>query len=168
MAGLGSTSVVAQSRDVLRNQMVTSMMGRRAGMDKDEYEVGEQDTRLPVDVVQTTAPTSLSPNGFSVLACTVTSAATYSMLRAIPGIYKQITQISSSTGGFNVQFGANANIVSSLGSSFNQLTFAGIGHTASLSCISNGSTLGSSAGGGGTWLLTTTFTTAGGMSASTY
>ena len=37
--GLGSTQVPALSREALRNGMVTSMMGRRAGMDVNGYEM---------------------------------------------------------------------------------------------------------------------------------
>ena len=171
MAGLLSTSIAAAvTREGLRNQMETSMFGRRAGMDFNGYEVGEQDTRLPIDLIATTAAgQTLSPNGFSLLASS-TGSTTFNvdLTQAIPGIYKQITQISSSSGGTLVRFGPNAQIISSLGSSFNAILFQGLGHTANLSCISSGSSLGSSVGGGGTWLICTVFTTAGGMTATTY
>lgn len=141
---LGSTSVTALSRENLRNQMKTSMMGRRAGMDNNDYEVGEQDTRLPIDNITSTVPTSLSPNGFSLLSCTAASSAQHTLQNPVPGIYKQITQISSSTLGIAIQFGAGAQIVTSAGSSFNQITFAGVGHSASLACMSTN--------GGGVWV----------------
>jgi hypothetical protein len=144
MAGLGSTAVTGQSRASLRRSMLTSMMGIRAGMDAAGYEVGEEDTRLPVDNITSTVPTSLSANGFSLLSCTVASSAIHTLQAPVVGIYKQITQISSSTLGIAVQFGAGANIVTSAGSSFNQVTFAGVGHTASLACVSTN--------GGGIWL----------------
>lgn len=134
---LGSTSITAQTRESLRNTMVTSMFGRRAGMDVLNYEVGEQDTRLPIDNIGTTAASSLSPNGASVLSCTVASSALYTMNVAVSGIYKQITQISSSTLGFAVQLGANANIITTAGSSFNQVVMAGVGHTVNLFCVSS-------------------------------
>jgi hypothetical protein len=162
---LGSTSLTAITRENLRGQMKTSMMGRRAGMDFNDYEVGEQDTRLPVDVLTSTVSSSLSPNGASVFACTAASSAIYTLQNAVPGIYKQLTQISSSTLGFAVQFGAGAQLVTSLGTSFNQLIFAGFGHTANLFCVSSGSTVG---GTGGIYLVTAAFTTASGMQASTY
>lgn len=146
---LGSTSIAAVTRNSLRRQMLTSMMGIRAGMDVAGYEVGEEDTRLPIDNVSTTVGTSLSPNGFSNLACTIASSATHTLLAPVAGIYKQITQISSSTLGIVVQFGANANIVTSAGSSFNQMVFAGVGHCASLSCMST------STGNGPIWISAT-------------
>lgn len=163
-AALGSTSVSAVSRDTLRRSIQTSMMGRLSGFDRRGYEVGEEDTRLPIDNIGTTAASTLTANGVSVLSCTAASSAIYT-IDSVGGIYKQITQISSSTAGFQVQFGANAHVVSTLGTSFNQLVFAGLGHTANLFCVSTGSTDGNA---GGVWLLTTAFTTAGGMSASTY
>lgn len=162
---LGSTSVAALSREQLRNQMRSSMFGRLAGMDVNNYEVGEQDTRLPVDVLTTTASSSLSPNGASVFACTAASSATYTLQTPVAGIYKQLTQISSSTLGYAVQFGTGAQLVTSLGTSFNQLVFAGVGHTANLFCIATGSSVG---GTGGIFLVTAAFTTASGMQASTY
>ena len=133
---LGSTSIAAVTREGLRNQMKTSMMGRRAGMDPYDYEVGEQDTRLPIDNISSTISTSLAANGFSNFSCTSLSSAVHTLLAPVSGIYKQITQISSSTLGIDVQFGPNAQIVTSAGSSFNKLTLAGIGHSASLSCVS--------------------------------
>lgn len=164
---LGSTSIAAQSREQLRSQMKTSMMGRRAGMDNADYEVGEQDTRLPIDNLTTTANSSLSPNGFSILSCTAASSATYTLFGGVPGIYKQITQISSSTLGYVIQMGANAQVVSTAGSSFNQMTFAGVGHTMNLCCIASGTSLGSSQGA--VWVATGVFTsTASGLSLSTY
>ena len=149
MAGYTSTAVTAVSRENLRNAMITTMMGRRAGMDVRGYEVGEEDTRLPVDVITTTAQSSLLPNGFSIIACTVASSAVYTLQNPVAGIYKQITQITTSTGTAtngqaNIQFGATANIVTSAGSSFNQCSLAGIGHTLSISCVT---TAGGSAGG---------------------
>lgn len=133
---LGSTAVAGQSREQLRSMIKTSMFGRRAGMDNDDYEVGEQDTRLPIDNIGTTVQSSLSPNGFSLLSATAASSALYTLQKPVPGIYKQITQLSSSTLGFAVQFGPTAQIVTSAGSSFNQIVFAGIGHSASLACVS--------------------------------
>ncbi len=133
---LGSTSIAAVTRENLRNQIKTTMMGRRAGMDNLDYEVGEQDTRLPIDNITSTVPTSLSPNGFSNFSCTNLSSASHTLLAPVSGIYKQLTQISSSTLGIVVQFGANAQIVTSAGTSFNQLILQGVGHCASLSCVS--------------------------------
>lgn len=147
---IGSTGVAGQSRASLRRQMMTSMMGARAGMDNLGYEVGEEDTRLPIDNITSTVPTSLSPNGFSNFSCTATSSAAHTLLQAVAGIYKTLTQISSSTLGIAVQFGPNANLVTTAGSSFNQIIFAGVGHTIGLACISTAG----GANGGSVWVAT--------------
>lgn len=161
MAGLGSTAVSGQNRAALRRQMETSMMGQRAGMDFAGYEVGEEDTRLPVDNISSTVPTSCSPNGFTIFSCTVASSATHTLKAPVSCIYKTLTQISSSTLGIVVQFGANDSIVTTAGSSFNQITFAGVGHTASLACVST-----SGPSGGAVWISASPASP--GLSFSTY
>lgn len=157
---LGSTSVAGVTREQWRNQIITTMFGRKAGYDAMGYEVGEQDTRLPIDNISTTVQTSLSPNGASVFSCTAASSAIQTMLIAVAGIYKQITQISSSTLGIALQLGANAQIVTTAGSSFNQITLAGVGHTANLFCVS------SSTANGPIWLSASPASP--GMTFSTY
>lgn len=134
---LGSTAVTGVSRDGWRRTIVTTMFGRLAGFDAAGYECGEQDTRLPIDNIGTTVPTSLSPNGFSNFSCTSLSSAIHTMQQGIAGIYKTLTQLSSSTLGIAIQLGANAQIVTSAGSSFNQIVFAGVGHTVGLACVSS-------------------------------
>jgi hypothetical protein len=147
---IGSTGVPGQTREQLRNQLKTTMFGRLAGMDVRNYEVGEEDTRLPVQNVSTTVPTSCLPNGFTNFTCTAASSAIHTFQDAVAGIYKTLTQLSSSTLGIAIQFGAAANIVTSAGSSFNQIVFAGVGHSVGLACVS---TAGGS-GNGPVWIAT--------------
>lgn len=142
---LGSTSIAALSREALRNLIQTSLFGRRSGLDRADYQVGAQDTRLPVDNITTTAASSLAPNGFSALTSTAVSSAVYTLQNPVPGIYKTITQLSSSTLGFAVQFGAGAQIVSTLGSSFNQAVFQSVGAALEVGCLSTN--------GGGIWAV---------------
>lgn len=161
-AGIGSTGVAAQTRETLRSQMITSTFGRRNGIDKNDYEVGSQDTRLPIDNISTTVSTSLSPNGFSNFSCTSVSSAIHTLQQGVAGVYKQLTQISSSTLGIALQFGASANIVTTAGSSFNQITFAGVGHTVNLACLST-------AGGSGNGMVWASASPASpGLTFSTY
>jgi hypothetical protein len=145
---LGSTSVVGQTRETLRNMMITTMMGRRAGMDVRNYEVGEEDTRLPVQNISSTVPTSVVVNGFTNLSCTIASSAIHTFLDATAGIYKTITQLSSSTLGIAIQFGTAAQIVTTAGTSFNKIVFLGVGHTIGLACVS------SSTANGPIWIAT--------------
>lgn len=132
----------AQTINQLRNQILVSLWGRKQGFDSNEYDIGAYDHRLVIDNIATTAATSLSPSGLSVLNCTAASSALYTMNVVIPGIYKQISQLSTSTLGFAVQFSSGANLVSTFGSSFNQVTFAGQGHTLNLFCASSVGTAG--------------------------
>lgn len=157
---LGSTSVVSMTRETLRSKMLTSIFGRRVGLDNQDYEVGHQDTRTPIDVIGTTAASSLIPNGCSVLSATPASSGIYSMLQAVSGIYKEITQISTPALGFAVQLGANAQMVTTAGTSFNQIVFAGVGAGINLFCIS------SSTSNGPIW-ITDGFTSTG-VTFSTY
>ena len=139
--------------------MITSLFGRRSGIDVNGYEVGEYDTRLVVETATSgSSATALSQSGITLLNSTATMTWAVSTANIIVGIYKQFTQISTSTLGLIVQFGPNANIVSSNGSSFNQATFAGIGHTLNLFCFSTAPS----------YAATANFTTASGMSLSTY
>lgn len=157
---LGSTSISGQSRQQLRNQMLTSVHGRRLGLDPFGYEVGFHDNRKQIDNIGTTAATSLIESGMSVLSATPASSAVYTLLAPTAGVYKQITQISTPAVGFDIQLGANANIVTSAGSSFNQVTIKGVGAGVCLSCIS------SSTANGPIWALEASVST--GITFSTY
>jgi hypothetical protein len=147
---IGSTGIASQTREQMRNSMETSLFGRRAGIDVRGYEVGEEDTRLPIQNISTTVATSCVVNGFTNFTCTAASSAIQTLQDAVTGIYKTLTQLSSSTLGIAVQFGASANVVCTAGSSFNQIIFAGVGHTVGLACVS---TAGGS-NGGPVWIAT--------------
>lgn len=157
---LGSTAVPAVTKEALRSKMITSLFGRRAGLDAKGYEVGENDTRVAIDNIGTTVNSSLSENGVSLFSSTVASSGIYTLFGGVSSVYKTLTQISSSTLGFVVQFGANANIVTTAGTSFNQITFQGVGHTASLQAVSD------STGAGAVWISASPASP--GLSFSTY
>ena len=130
----GSTAVLAQTREQYRNTIITTLYGRRAGMDNQGYECGEYDTRGVIDNIGTTVGTSCSPSGATVFSCTSVSSATHTLLIGQVGVYKLLTQTCSSTLGIVVQFGSAAQLVTTAGTSFNQITFQGQGHVASLFC----------------------------------
>jgi hypothetical protein len=138
----GSTSISSLTREQLRSQIVTSLFGRRAGLDANGYEVGHQDSRTPIDNITTTAATSLIPNGCSVLSATPASSAIYTMFQATAGVYKEITQISTPAVGFQIQLGDNAHIVTTAGTSFNQITIGGVGGGINMFCISSSTATG--------------------------
>lgn len=166
MAGLGSTAIAGISRETMRNQIVTSEYGRRSGLDNQGYQVGEFDVRTVIDNLGTTVNSSLSASGISIFSSTVASSATYTLFGGVAGVYKQLAQVSSSTLGFTVQFGANAQIVSTLGTSFNQLLLQGFGASVNLFCAATGTSVGSTQGA--FWIVTGTLQSTSTVGHSTY
>lgn len=164
--GLGTTSLANITRETMRNLIVTSEYGRRSGLDALGYQVGEFDVRTVIDNIITTVPTSLSASGISVFSATTASSAAHTLFTGVPGVYKQLAQISSSTLGVQVKFGANAMIVSTFGTSFNSLTFKGFGASVNLFCLASGTSLGSSEGA--LWLATGTLQSSDTITHTTY
>jgi len=154
---LGSTSIAALNREQLRNVMKTSILGRRFGLDAGDYQVGGGNTRNAVENITTTAASSLASDGFAALTSTAASSAIYTLQAPVVGLSKEITQLSSSTLGFAVQFGAGAQLVTTAGSSFNQAVFQSVGAAVRLSCLSTN--------GGGVWAVESANT---GVTFSTY
>lgn len=157
---LGSTSITAITREQWRSQGLTSLYGRRSSLDVRGYQCGTPENRLEVDPITTTAASSLKPTGISCLCATPASSGIYSLLDAAAGVYKAIIQTSTPALGFAIQLGANANIVTSAGSSFNQVVLSGIGAAVNLFCVS------SSTANGPQWAMLGTAST--GVVFSTY
>ena len=140
-------TITAQTVEQLRSQSLTNLRGRRDGIDNAGYSVGCPDHRLPIDNgTSGSTATQFSPVGLSVLNSS--SSAIFSMALPIPGTYKQLTQVSTSTLGLVVQAGAGVKIISSAGSSANQITFAGLGHTINLFAASSATWLATGTGAG--------------------
>lgn len=142
-----TVTVTAQSVEQLRSQALTTLRGRRDGLDAAGFAVGSPDHRLPIDNLATTVSSTLGAVGFSIFSCTAASSATYTHALPTPGTYKQLTQVSSSTLGYVVNFGA-ASIVTTAGSTFNAITFLGVGHTINLAAISSGTWVATNLGSG--------------------
>ena len=130
-------TITAISREQLRSQMITSTFGRRNGLGPNDYEVGSQDTRLPVDILSSgSTATPAAPNGCTVLNSS--SSGIWTLSSAMQqGIYKELVQVCTSTLGLVVQMPAGVTIISTLtsGSSqnpANQITFQGLGHALNL------------------------------------
>ena len=136
-----AVTATQQLLEVLRNQYLTSLYGRRAGIDPNAYEIGPKDFRVQIENIGTTAASSLSSFGISCLSCTVASSAIYT-LQPIDGIGiqgKQIIQTSTSTLGYIVKCSTNpvTNLLTTGGSSFNQMTFSCLGALQELVSISS-------------------------------
>lgn len=93
-----------------RNNILTSLYGRRLGLDKSEYLVGAKENAVQVEDITTTAATSASPYGLTrVLTTGSTQLGLYSLQapdRA--GVRKTLCLNSTSTGNMQFQLtGAN-------------------------------------------------------------
>lgn len=146
----------AQSLEQLRSQILTMFYGRRDGNDPNDFGLGIKDVRQAIENITTTAQTTLANHGFSGLCSTPASSAAYTLQAPTPGVYKQITQLCTSTLGFVVSAGSAVNFVTTLGSSFISAVFAGLGHTLNLYAISTSA-----------WAATASFSTAAGMTMTT-
>ncbi len=157
---LTGTSVAAVSREQLRNQMETSFFNRRAGVDFNGYEVGENDTRTiiqnfasSIGSTNVAEGTSINPAGVTCFSATLASSGPYTLFAPVPGVYKQLAMITSqytTSAPAIIQFGPNGGLITTAGSSFNQIALGGLGHIVNLLALTSPS----SAGAGGLWTVT--------------
>ncbi|SRR5258707_1790059 len=133
-----AVTVTAQLLDALRNQILTSLYGRRDGIDANEYNIGPKDFRVQIESIGTTAASSLTNYGITCLTCTIASSAIYTLPGGAPGVQgKQIIQTSTSTLGYVIRAGSSVTFLTTAGSSFNQMTFSAQGATQELVAISS-------------------------------
>jgi hypothetical protein len=91
---------MAQSLDTLRSQILTSLFGRRLGLDQKEFLHGPKDLRLVVEEISTTAATSALPYGLTrVLTSGSSQTGSYTLQAPEPGVMKLLSLASTSTGG---------------------------------------------------------------------
>lgn len=90
---------MALSIESLRNQILTSLFGRRLGLDGNDYMIGVRGARMPIEDIQTTVATSASPFGLTRNLTTGSSQNGQHTLQAIPvGATKILSLVSTSTG----------------------------------------------------------------------
>lgn len=98
--------------ETLRSQMITSVHGRRLGLDKDDYLIGPKSLRKQVEDVQTTVATSLSAYGMTRMLTTGSSQCGVHTLQApVIGVQKRIFLQSTSTGCQIVKFSGGALVI---------------------------------------------------------
>lgn len=93
---------MAQSLETLRNNAVTSLYGRRLGLDKDETLVGVKGVKSVVqDLTSASTGTSLNNHGVVNIAGSslLTSAQVFLLSNPIPGIAVTINNVRSNTTG---------------------------------------------------------------------
>ena len=90
---------MAYSLETLRSQKITSIHGRRLGLDKNDYLVGPKAVREQVEDLTTTAASSASPYGLTRLMATGSSQLSdYTLQAPVIGVVKRIAMQTSSTG----------------------------------------------------------------------
>lgn len=90
---------MALSINSIRNQIVTSLFGRRLGLDRYDNLIGQVGVMYPMEDIQTTSPTSASPYGITRNLTTGSSQNGQHTLQALPvGTVKILTLVSTSTG----------------------------------------------------------------------
>lgn len=122
--------------ETIRGTIMTSIHGRRLGLDKDEYLVGFKDNRKAVEDISTTVPTTVIAYGVTrVLTSGSSQGPTQHFLPApAVGVEKTIIMASTSTG--SQQFLSTANGASifntSAGTTVGLLNFVGPGGSVTL------------------------------------
>lgn len=126
--------------ETLRAQRKTSIHGRRLALDKDDYLVGPADLRTQVEDQQSTAGTSMPPNGITRILTTGSSqCGIYPLAAPVIGARKKIVLMSSSTGCQLVKASGSALFygcsVSTVGSTV--INFLGRGANVTLEAVSS-------------------------------
>lgn len=129
---------MAQLLETLRNQVMTSIWGRRFGLDKDGFIIGQKDGRVAIEDFSTTAAASASPYGTTRFTASGSSQQASYTLQALPvGGEKHFHQTSTSTGTQQVAMPSGVTLMAaSDGSSAGFITFAGKGAGATLIALS--------------------------------
>ena len=111
--------------ETLRNLIMTSIRGRRLGLDKDDYLVGQRDIRRQVTNA-TTATTATALSNYGIHTVVTTTNTVWTLASPVQGVPVKIVTGSSSTG-LHAIVPTNATIVSSNGSAGSSITLAGPG-----------------------------------------
>ncbi len=91
---------MAQSLETLRGRILTSLFGRRLGLDKDEYLVGPYDMKAVVtDLTSASTGTAIPAYGVTNITGTslLTSAQTYLLSNPVPGVACTICNLNANT-----------------------------------------------------------------------
>lgn len=131
---------MAQLLETLRNQIMTSMWGRRFGFDKDGFIIGQKGGRDQIEDFTTTAASSASPFGTTRALASGSSQNSQYTLQAMPvGVTKILMQMTSTSTGVQT-FAAPTGVAfatSSDGSTSGFVSLLGRGAVATLQAVSS-------------------------------
>lgn len=88
---------MAATLDALRNEIVTSIWGRRIGLDKDGFVIGQTDYRLPVTNATSDTTGTVIP-GYGWTSVDTTTNDTWLLGPPVVGAFKYLYTGSTSTG----------------------------------------------------------------------
>jgi hypothetical protein len=109
----------------LRNQILTSIHGRRLGLDTDEFLVGSKGPRVPVaEATSDTTGTALPNHG--IVSVVTTTDDTWTLNAPTPGCRVNLQTGSSSTGSHIITL-TNATVMTTIGAQGNLVTLTGPG-----------------------------------------
>ena len=109
----------------LRSQILTSIFGRRFGLDSGNYAVGFKGTRSPVQSVTSATTGTTVDFGGTALVSIATAASTFALAAPVPGAEMAIVNSSTGVGAFLTL--ASGNFVTTAGSTTTQVKVGGQG-----------------------------------------
>lgn len=125
---------MAFSLEQIRNQIFTSIHGRRLGLDKDGFLAGPKDIRSPVtNATSDTTGTVLLNHGMHTVATTTNDV--WTLQDPVPGVQVRIATSTTSTGNHAI-VPAAATIISSNGTAGSSITMTRHGAFIELTGIS--------------------------------
>lgn len=127
---------MASLLETLRNNILSSIRGRKLGFDANEYLVGPPGLREQIEDITSTAATSAAPHGVTrVLTSGSSQTGNYTLQAPIPGIRKTLFQASTSTGVMIFTF-TNAGLYLASGTSAAVIALKGQGASVDLIAMS--------------------------------
>jgi hypothetical protein len=123
---------MAITLEQIRGKILTSIHGRRLGLDANDHLVGPKSLRQQVtQATSATTGTAIDNYGLTLMAMTTAAAKTYTLNAPEAGVSKELVATSSSTLVTKITL-SNASLSSTAGSSTTSITFNGRGDRAIL------------------------------------
>lgn len=119
----------------LRSQLLTTIFGRRFGLDPNSYAAGVNGFRTPVNTLSSASSSAALAFGGTVSLGTATGGTTWNVAAPVPGVEMDFVQ--SSTAGGVIAL-ASGGIIGATGSTYAHMTFANLGDSIRLKGLTTG------------------------------